>query len=331
MKTPRYDLVDWTDIADDFNDANLVLGNGFSIGLESSFRYDSLFDEFCTSIPIDAAGQFRQFGTTNFELIQAKLDTARRVNAIVGLPTLLLDERVSMLRDGLIQTIERVHPRSDERNRTRMIELTIAMEMFHDIFPLNYDLYSYDIIMLARDRYERGECPFRYNDLFWGDSDGRDKKFMGKNEYANYHDVFYPHGSLFLYRDNMDETYKVIRDSTTELIDVVAQRIRSGNMPLFVAEGTAQDKVRAIRQSNYLRVANNRLANAPRSYVVYGASLGTSDKHIVVALKHRKRAIAISIFPGNRNDEQLQREMYRLMGMFRGLEVSFFDSRTLFP
>jgi hypothetical protein len=84
-------VVRWEEISNDFKQADLLLGNNFSLNFSQLFNYDSLFENFLRGFAPDEAKVFRRFETTNFEHIQEQLLDAKKVNKIFGLPTQPID------------------------------------------------------------------------------------------------------------------------------------------------------------------------------------------------------------------------------------------------
>lgn len=67
-------------------------------------------------------------------------------------------------------------------------------------------------------------------------------------------------------------------------------------VPLFVAEGNAEDKLSTIKSSDYLSFAYGEFAKHKGSLVIFGHGLGESDQHILDAIRKAKPGkIAISI------------------------------------
>ena len=62
-------ILNWSALTGNFNMADLLLGNGFSVNITSRLDYNSLFDEFLKRGSSKEARIFESFGTNNFELI----------------------------------------------------------------------------------------------------------------------------------------------------------------------------------------------------------------------------------------------------------------------
>lgn len=67
---------------------SLLVGNGMSINVSSYFAYDSLYEEACKdydgSLDDEDIAIFEEFGTTNFEVVLAKLPDGISLADVLG-------------------------------------------------------------------------------------------------------------------------------------------------------------------------------------------------------------------------------------------------------
>ncbi len=328
----------WNEISVDFSGADLFLGNGFSLNFSSVFGYESLFDEFLQGCEPKDRKLFSQFGTTNFETIQERLLNAKKVNQILELPTEPIDPAIRKLRQGLITSVQKNHPLAYENGVEDLRRTSENLDPFEDIYTLNYDLFLYRIIMMSKDRSEKRGLR-RHNDYFWEHFDFEFLEFKDFDIYENKH-VYYLHGALFLFpgeRLGYHNDLKIKRgdQSFDELIDVVSRKVEQGILPLFVSEGKTEEKLRVISKSPYLRFAHSKLEEAERPLVIYGWSISPQDKHILGALKPRrrpkpKRTLAVSVYVGSKTQAELEEELSFMKARLSGHKLVFFDSSTLF-
>jgi len=66
-------VVNWSVLAKDFEGADLILGNGFSLNITGHFDYNSLFEKFLENRNPEERNMFKKFGTSSFEFILEKL------------------------------------------------------------------------------------------------------------------------------------------------------------------------------------------------------------------------------------------------------------------
>ena len=93
-------VLNWASLAKDFEGADLLLGNGFSLNITGHFAYESLFEEFLKLCTPSNRRIFSSFKTNNFERIQEILIDARKVNELFKIAT--EDSRI----DDAIQTLK---------------------------------------------------------------------------------------------------------------------------------------------------------------------------------------------------------------------------------
>jgi hypothetical protein len=159
---------------------------------------------------------------------------------------------------------------------------------------------------------------------------------MGFVDYQNYpyKHIYYLHGALFMF-SGYNRELKITRTGNFELIERIATSIRDGKIPLFVSEGTSREKLRVIRHNAYLNFALTKLRKCREQLVIYGASLADQDAHILELINEERHRIAISVYVGDKTEDQLDAEMqeYRLRlrrDMHNRHEINFFNSTTLF-
>lgn len=330
----------WEDIRDEFEQADLLLGNGFSINFSNVLDYDSLFEEFLSGCQPEDADMFRSFETTNFEYIQEQLLGARKVNTIFGLPTAPIDLAIHKLRRGLITSVEQNHPRASDISVDALFKVSEALDSFNDVFTFSYDLFLYRIIMISKERADVHRTP-RYSDYFWHAHTQEFLEFMDFDDHPNKH-VYYLHGALFLFpgrRLDYHNDLKIRRGngSFDELIEIISSRIERGVFPLFVSEGSPKEKLQTIFESPYLRFAFRKLERSKGPLVVYGWSMADQDKHVLKALKsqsnkqsNKRRSFAVSVYVRKKSAATLEEEVALLKAKLSGHNVQFFDSSTLF-
>ena len=327
------EIIDWSNIAQNFTEADLLLGNGFSLNITGHFNYDSLFQEFLRNCEPSKRHIFRSFGTNNFEIIQEILINAKRVNILLKIATnSKIDEAIKLLKNELVISIQKTHPYSSQINWNQLSNLSTQLNIFSDIFTLNYDLFLYHIILHMKDKSNIDGRDAPYSDYFWGEYDNQFKQFMNYDDYNHQH-VYYLHGALFLFKIP-PETLKLKRgDAPKELIEMIGDAINyRGIMPIFVSEGKYKEKLKTIERSNYLSFCYEALEQSTNDLVIFGSSLSNQDAHIVKAINHKRnrRDLAISIHIGEKSAQDLEKELKYFRNKFPRHKVTFYDSRTLF-
>lgn len=323
----------WSDLSNDFVEADLLLGNGFSINLAGHLNYKSLFEEFLKLCTPSYHIIFSSFKTNNFERIQEILIDAKRVNKLFGMAKNngRINDAIELLKNGLIKSIRNNHPIYSLINPNQLQQLSIQLNNFGDIFTLNYDLFLYHIIMQMKDESYRENRVAPYSDYFCGENGEQFKQFMNYDDYHPKH-VYYLHGALFLFKIPPDILKLRRGDEPKELVVMIGDVITRGIMPLFVSEGKYKEKLETIKRSNYLNFCYEALEQSKNKLVIFGSSLSEQDAHIYKAINYKKnkRELAISIHIGNKSKDELEEEIKHKKGKFKYHKIYFFDSETIF-
>ena len=244
-------IFQWEWIADGFDNADLFLGNGFSINLCERLTYRSLFTKFIDACNDESKRIFKSFNTTNFELIIQILNNAERVNEILKLPTDTIEPIRRNLREGLISTIQDNHPTHNEIYYPQLINLSQELEEFQDIYTTNYDVFAYKIILQSITEARLKGRPDTYQDYFYHEMSPTELGFNYERVFQDSRSIYYLHGTLFIYQNNRGINYKLRRleQLRMEYIQLIRREIENNNFPIFVAEGDSRDKIRTINNN----------------------------------------------------------------------------------
>lgn len=264
----------------------------------------------------------------------ANLTHARNVNGYLGLEVRRIDQAINDLREGLVTTVGTVHPPRYDLDIDRINRIARDLDQFGNIYTTTYDAIPYYIILATNDLRPQGQFNGRYQDYFWGfinpQSQFREfRDFQNEDEYKH---LFYLHGALFIYRGPRS-AMKLIVTSGNDLLTSISDEIRTGRMPLFVSEGTANQKLQAINNSSYLSfcLRNLRLSNS--DLLVYGMSFGVNDNHLVEAINFdRNRRLIFSVYHNDESTpEDLNLQLAQLRRSFAGHRtIQFVDYSSVF-
>ena len=116
--------------------------------------------------------------------------------------------------------------------------------------------------------------------------------------------VLFLHGALHLFIDAAGNTRKRQNDGIYNILELFRlARGQRRTTPLFVTEGSSEQKLRSIQQSDNLTFALREFEANEKPLVVIGQSLSEEDKHLIEAIqKYGKRQVAIGIY-SNDSDE----------------------------
>ena len=330
----EYAIKDWAEIKDDYENGNLIIGNGASVALHQKFRFDSLKEE-AEKLRLfneDISKLFIEFDTSDFELILRLVWHAKLVNKHLGIIDQKIDSAYENIKEALIKVVKEVHcEHSDIADQ--LPQLYQFTKQFRTVVSLNYDLILYWILMYGN----RNEDGHRFKDCFQGSGLFRNNWQDLRNPIRKEKEVtlsLYQHGNLSIFRDAKNTETKVQRGDFEDLLEVITSQWEDNKIPLFVAEGTGTKKLESIKSSPYLSTIFYEvlpdLITQKANLVIYGWSLGEQESHLVKQIFKNKQSgkVAISIFQNN------QEECHRIYRLIKNekvapnIEVEFFDSQS---
>lgn len=330
----EYAIKDWVEIKDNYENGNLIIGNGASVALHQKFRFDSLKEE-AEKLRLfneDISKLFIEFDTSDFELILRLVWHAKLVNKHLGIIDQKIDSAYENIKEALIKVVKEVHcEHSDIADQ--LPQLYQFTKQFRTVVSLNYDLILYWILMYGN----RNEDGHRFKDCFQGSGLFRNNWQDLRNPIRKEKEVtlsLYQHGNLSIFRDAKNTETKVQRGDFEGLLEVITSQWEDNKIPLFVAEGTGTKKLESIKSSPYLSTIFYEvlpdLITQKANLVIYGWSLGKQESHLVKQIFKNKQSgkVAISIFQNN------QEECHRIYRLIKNekvapnIEIEFFDSQS---
>lgn len=312
---------------------SLLLGNGFSIACDQVFSYSSLYDAAVRGGLSERARKvFQRLGTNNFEGVMRLLESSHWVAEIYGLVQSGNSEMLGDLetiKQTLIEAIGGSHLQQpgeilDER-KERAVEF---LRQYHIVFTTNYDLLLYWITM--------NSDPPLFDDGFRYDQDDEDRLVF--SFYSGARKMFYLHGALHLY---LEEGRLCKHRSGTDglcLTDLIRESLSQGQYPLFVAEASADQKLRQINDNPYLTSCLGNFNSLRGNLVILGHSLGESDGHILDVIVWNRRLSSLYVglhgdpeSPSNQVTQAAARRLHDQRSQLSQqylLEVYFYSSDT---
>lgn len=331
-------------MSEEYSKRHAMLGNGFSIACRPDiFVYGKLFEraDFSKLSP-SARKVFDTLKTTDFEKVIKSLRDAEKI--LAAYRSNFKKTRKAMLKDAkgirelLVKTIASSHPEhpgditDDEYAACRRF-----LKNFKLIYTLNYDLLLYWALMhtdegknpSSDDGFRKPDYDFKADYVTWDPSQSH-----GQN-------VWYLHGALHVF-DTGTEIQKYTWVNTgIRLIEQIRDALSRDYFPLFVAEGTSNEKLERIRHSDYLAKAYRSFQSIGGALFIIGHSLASNDEHYLKLIeKGRVEHLFVGIFgtpdsPANRKIiRRAERMIQAREGIIRNrkkypsLSVSFYDSAT---
>lgn len=309
---------------------NLLFGNGFSIHFNQQFRYNNLYEHCKDSFEAEDQQMFSKFETQNFETVLRALHTTMLTNRIFNIKDENIDTSYERIKQSLIDAVREVHPQYEELSHQKEQQLRLAFNIFKKfIFTTNYDLLPYWALLSILNKRSR-----KVSDGFGYDSDSELIMFdkgAGVRPSDNPLELYYLHGALHFYMKN-GEIVKITRggNTHTRLLDIITDTYEEGNFPLYVSEGTWQQKLQKIENNKYLMRCYRNFKSMTGGLTIYGQSLDRQcDLHIIEAIKESAITdIAFGIY----DKEKAQDVINEISVMFRGVgkNLYFFDSSVFF-
>lgn len=335
-------LLTFSEILESFKDTgkrpNLLLGNGFSCSVHADFQYDSLFEVARKhGLPPVAVSMFERYGTTNFEAVMRLLEDADWISsqyeAFSGTSQSPMLDDLHCVRLALIHSISQIHPPNTfALTKKQKSSCCTFLKHFHDVFSLNYDLMLYWVLLEeGRQRVDGFGFPNKDTDNppYLVLCQPRDSKPW----------LFHLHGALHLFSAEGETRKHRYRFQERPLLDVICEGIQRSEYPLFVAEGSARQKLTHIRSNMYLSLCFHELSRSTNDFVSYGMSFGDSDTHIADAIADNDniRRLAVGLYGDCESASnlkiraaarQIQERRRRLRNRKNDLEIEFFDSES---
>lgn len=315
---------------------HLLLGNGFSIACRPDiFVYGKLFEQADFSkLSPSAKKTFNALDTQDFEkVIKALRDAKAVLAAYEGIPSKLLaalQNDADGLRELLVQTIASSHPEQPgEIQEHEYAACRQFLTNFHNVYTLNYDLLLY----WAQMHTEEGITPSS-DDGFRKPEDDFDAAYVTW-EPGNSHkqNTWFLHGALHLFDAGTEIQKYTWVNTGIRLIEQIRDALKRDYFPIFVAEGTSNEKLIRIRHNDYLAKAFRSFSEIGGALFVYGHSLAENDEHYLKRIERGKLShLYVGIYgdpdsPANKSIIARAKRM-NIQRRRSVLNVQFFDASS---
>jgi hypothetical protein len=314
----------------------LLLGNGFSRACRDDiFAYGALFDRAdFRALSASARAAFAALQTTDFErVMRALLDAtalARAYESQTSAVARAFETDADGLRNVLVQTIAENHPaHPGEISEDRYAACRTFLANFGFVYTLNYDLLLYWALMHA----DQGPA-INHDDGFRTPDAGPTEYVSWDIDKSNSQNVFYLHGALHLFDAGSELVKYTWCNTGVRLIEQVREALLASRYPLFVAEGTSDQKYERIRHSDFLSRAYRSFANIGGTLFVHGHSFSANDDHILRLMERGKvKSLFVGLFgdPESESNATIARRANQLAitrPTRRPLAVKFYDAAS---
>lgn len=315
---------------------HLLLGNGFSIACRPDiFLYGKLFEQadFSKFSP-SAKKAFDVLKTQDFERVIKTLRDASKVLKAYENPSKELIDALKTDADGLrellVETIAASHPEwPGELAESEFAACNKFLSNFKTIYTLNYDLLLYWVQMHA----EQG-IGLKSDDGFRKPEDDPYASYVTwepENSYGQ--NTWFLHGALHLFDAEIEIQKYTWSNTGIRLIEQIRDALKKDYFPIFVSEGTSNEKWARIRHNDYLAKAYRSFSGIGNDLFIYGHSLAENDEHFLKCIERGKlKNIYVGIYgdPSTDANKKIISRANRLNTPKRRypLDVRFFDSAT---
>ncbi|WP_248917193.1 DUF4917 family protein [Pseudomonas entomophila] len=308
----------WADLYQRHPCSALLLGNGASRALWKPFGYFSLFEEAQRvrhkALGVSDQALFKALGSELFEPVLSALNTTVRANAALAISSTAPLNRYYSIKEALIHAVRAVHLPWPLLSVATRRAINQGLRQYQSVYTSNYDLIL---------PWAIGEAPEGFADLF--DEQGF---FDVRRTAGEGIRVMHLHGGMHLLKLPDGSTRRRSAEQA-ELLEGFAVNI-PGEVPLFVNESRSDDKLRAIRNTDYLAWCLGQLAREHEGVCLFGQHLDASDQHLLDALRQaRPKHLAIAIRP--LSEASIINQKQHFIDRFADLDdvsLHFFDAST---
>lgn len=342
--------------SDQLGKRHLLLGNGFSIACKPDiFHYGSLFEQADFSTMPEVKAVFDSLKTQDFEIAIRALQNGSALLPIYAPEAeekaTLMQQHAEALKETLISTIAGNHPEGPyDLDEAKIWACRAFLSHFINadnsktgyVFTLNYDLLLYWVLMNEGNPFEDEavKIHLKRNDGFGNDEDDPEADYVvwqGETA-AHSANVFYLHGALHLFDSGAELLKYTWVRSGERLVEQVRTALAQNKFPLFVAEGSSEQKKSRIRHNAYLyqgfKVFTQNAQTKNHCFFVFGHSLAANDDHILLRLARGKfQKLYVGLY-GDPDSDWNKAIIARAEGLAaqrlwkHPLDVVFFDSAT---
>lgn len=299
-------------------DRALLIGNGFSV---EYFQYETLLGKSGIDTDSPLGRLFDALGTADFEAVVRALEGAVVVERAYGNGehSQELAKHAQEVRNALVHAINETHPKHREDLELKYESSAEFLSRFCAVFSTNYDLLLYWVNLeneRLRDGFGRGQKRGRFIDPF---------------DESAYCEVFNLHGGLHLFDNGAGEVMKALNSGDGVIATITDIITNKGRMPIYVAEGTSDQKMTKINSNAYLRHCYRKLRKNKATLFIYGHGAAENDAHIYRAIfKSESKHVFFGV---HEPDEEKLKAFDGLLAKFQKsagseTEYSFYDSAS---
>jgi len=321
----------------------LLLGNGFSMSYNPErFSFTSLLDNAVERGLITRTSPvykvFTQFDTKDFEEVVKLLETSTKVLKTYGALSKadekkILDDSKS-LKKYLVDVITNNHPdKITEISDDEFFNSASFIKSFDKVYTLNYDLLLYWSCIKLKSFIESEtikDFNLKTTDGFYDPHEQTTDYVVFGNDGAS-QNIYFLHGGLHIF-DKKSEIIKNTYSRTDKSLKTqTLENLNKNIYPIFVSEGTSEQKKAKIIHNAYLNHCYKSLASIGTknsNLVIFGTLLKKNDIHIRKAiLKSKVENVYIGV--SNKNEaKEFDDFIEQSSKSGKSKKIYFYDYRT---
>ena len=321
----------------------LLTGNGFSMSYNSErFSFTSLLDSAVSKGLISESSPvfsvFEEFATKDFEEVVKLLETSVRVlekyNAIDEENKKQIVNDSKNLKKHLVEIITNNHPEKiTEITEEEFSYSTKFISQYNKVYTLNYDLLLYWTTIKLMDYVaEKTIDNVILNPTDGFHNDDIDDNYVVFGNDSSSQEIFYLHGALHIFDKKSSIIKNTYSRTAIALKEQTLNNLNKDIYPIFVSEGTSEQKKTKIIHNAYLNHCYKSLGaigSKNSSLIIFGTLLKTNDSHIRDAIKKNK--VKNIYFGVGSEDEMNQLEDFKeeLEKLDKPKNVFFYDYKTV--
>lgn len=321
----------------------LLLGNGFSMAYNPKrFSFTSLLDNAVERELITKTSPiykvFTQFDTKDFEEVVKLLETSTKVLKTYGVLSKadekkILDDSKS-LKKYLVDVITNNHPdKITEISDDEFFNSSSFIKNFEKVYTLNYDLLLYWSCIKLQSFIQEEQIQDSILDISDGFYDPHEQTtnyVVFGNDGAS-QNIYFLHGGLHIFDKKSEIIKNTFSRTDKSLKEQTLENLNKDIYPIFVSEGTSEQKKAKIIHNAYLNHCYKSLSSIGTknsSLVIFGTLLKRNDTHIRKAILKSK---VENIYIGVSNEDEAKEFddfIEQSSKLKKAKKVYFYDYRT---
>lgn len=324
----------------------LLLGNGFSMSYNRDrFSFTSLLENAVEKGLIKEDSPiytiFKEFDTKDFEEVVKLLETSVKVLKSYGALHRSYEKQIledaEALKKHLVEVITNNHPEKiTDISDNEYLNCANYIKDFEKVYTLNYDLLLYWTTIKLMDFIQDKkleQANLKPTDGFHED-EAAGMNYVRFGNDGSPQAIYHLHGALHIF----DKKNKIIKNTYSRtdiaLKEQTLQNLKEDIYPIFVSEGTSEQKHTKIIHNAYLNHCYKSLGTIggtrdPSNLIVFGTLLKTNDEHIrEIILSNKIKNIYFGI--SKEEDKTLLEDFKKQLSEAKvPKQVFYYDYRTV--